>query len=39
MEKLAELADKTLFWDEVQRQFDRTKERIKDQNYQADLAI
>jgi len=32
-------ASKTLLWEEVSLQFDPTKERIKEQNYQVDLAI
>lgn len=32
-ERLAELAEKALFWEEVAAKFDPSKERIQEQNY------
>lgn len=39
VERLHELSDKVLFWDDVDSKFDPSKERIQEQNYYADLAI
>ena len=39
MEKYFELADKTPFRDEVEFNYDASKERIQEQNYQVDLQI
>lgn len=39
IERLTELADKTLLWEEVSAKFDPTKERIQEQNYRAELAL
>lgn len=39
VERLAELADKTLLWEEVSAKFDPTRERIQEQSYRAELAL
>jgi transposase InsO family protein len=39
IEKVGELASKLLLWEEIDALYDSTKERIQEQNYQADLMI
>jgi len=39
IERLNELSDKTLLWDEVAAKFDPSKERIQEQNYRDELAL
>jgi transposase InsO family protein len=39
IERLNELSDKTLLWEEVAAKFDPSKERIQEQNYRDELAL
>jgi hypothetical protein len=39
MERLTELSDKTLFWEEVSEKFDSAKEQIQEQNYRPEMAL
>lgn len=39
IERLAELADKALLWEEVAAKFDSSKERVQEQNYRDELAL
>ena len=39
VERLAELAEKALLWEEVAAKFDPSKERIQEQNYRNELAL
>ena len=39
IERLAELSDKALLWEEVSAKFDPSKERLQEQNYRAELAL
>lgn len=39
IERLTELADKALLWEEVSAKFDLKKERIQEQSYHAELAL
>lgn len=39
IERLTELSDKALLWDEVSAKFDPSKERLQEQNYRAELAL
>lgn len=39
IERLAELADQALLWEEVATKFDRSKEHVQEQNYRDELAI
>lgn len=39
IERLNELSDKTLLWEEVAAKFDPTKERLQEQNYRDELAL
>ena len=39
IERLHELSDKVLFWNDVDSKFDPDKERIQDQNYYANLIL
>jgi hypothetical protein len=38
IERLTELSDKALLWDEVSMKFDASKGRLQEQNYRAELA-
>lgn len=39
MDKYCELINDTPFWDDVERQYDSTEERIQEPNYQMELAL
>jgi hypothetical protein len=39
VERLTELSDKALLWEEVSAKFDPSKERLQEQNYRAELAL
>jgi hypothetical protein len=39
IERLVELADKTLLWEEVSARYDSSKERLQEQNYRTELAL
>ena len=39
MDRYFELIDKTPFWDDVEGNHDRSKERFRDPNYRADQAL
>jgi len=39
IERLAELADKTLLWEEVGAKYDPSKERLQEQSYRVELAL
>jgi hypothetical protein len=39
IERLTQLSDKALLWDEVSAQFDPSKVRLQEQNYRAKLAL
>ena len=39
VERLTELSDKTLLWEEVSAKFDPSKERLQEQNYRTELAL
>jgi transposase InsO family protein len=39
IERLTELSDKTLLWEEVSAKFDSTKERVQEQNYYTELKL
>jgi hypothetical protein len=39
IERLAELGDKALLWEEVAAKFDPSQERIQAQNYRVELAL
>ena len=39
IERLTELYDQIPLWEEISAKFDQGKERIREQNYHADLAI
>ena len=39
IERLTELSDKALLWEEVSDKFDSSKERLQEQNYRAELAL
>ena len=39
IERLIELADRTLLWEEISAKFDPTKERLQEQSYRAELAL
>jgi hypothetical protein len=39
IEHLAELADKTLLWEEVSAKYDPAKERLQEQNYRIELTM
>jgi len=39
VERLTELSDKTLLWEEVSAKFDASKERIQEQSYRAELQL
>ena len=39
VERLSELSDKALLWEEVSAKFDPSKERIQEQNYRTELAL
>lgn len=39
IERLTELSDKALLWEEVSAKFDSSKERLQEQNYRAELAL
>ena len=39
IERLTELSDKALLWDEISAKFHPSKERLQEQNYRAELAL
>jgi transposase InsO family protein len=39
VDRLSELADKALLWEEIAAKFDSSKERIQEQNYRDELAL
>jgi hypothetical protein len=39
VERLTQLSDKALLWEEVSAKFDPSKERLQEQNYRAELAL
>ncbi|MFC6520190.1 hypothetical protein ACFQAT_10830 [Undibacterium arcticum] len=39
IERLTELADRVLLWEEIAAKFDQSKERLQQQNYRAELAL
>ena len=39
IERLTELGDKVLLWEQVSAKFDSSKERLQEQNYRAELML
>jgi hypothetical protein len=39
VERLTELSDKALLWEEVSAKFDPSKEGLQEQNYRTELAL
>lgn len=39
VERLTELLEKALLWEEVSARFDPSKERLQEQNYRTELAL